>query len=63
MQVQEITNTTEAINIQDAVFEVRTFEMLVTGFCDICGKNETGSKTGLENRGWYLGRNEHLQES
>jgi hypothetical protein len=32
----------------------------ITGFCDICGNQETGTADNLQSEGWYLGSREHF---
>ena len=34
----------------------KTNETTMTGFCDICGNQETGNAETLKSEGWYLGR-------
>ncbi len=31
-----------------------------TGFCDICGEQETATADALKSEGWYLGSREHF---
>ncbi len=60
MQIETTTITTESTQVLGANFQVTTFEQQITAFCDICPNNATAAKETLENRGWYLGRNEEF---
>lgn len=60
MQIQTTTITTEQQAVSGANFTVTTFEQTVSAFCDTCDSQATGAETVLENRGWYLGRNEQF---
>lgn len=33
---------------------------ITTGFCDICGTQETGGEDALKSEGWFLGSREHF---
>jgi hypothetical protein len=37
-----------------------TNETTMTGFCDVCGNQETDNAEALKGEGWYLGRREHF---
>jgi hypothetical protein len=50
----QTTVTTETMKVDEINFTVRTFEQKVTGFCDVCGEQETGNEQGLINAGWQL---------
>lgn len=60
MQMQTLTVTTETVNIENSVFVVSTYDLTTTGFCDICGKQETNSKDNLRASGWHLDAKEHF---
>lgn len=60
MQVQTTTITTETINAAGADFQVKTYEMKITAFCDCCDNQATGTEKQLKTRGWYCGRNEQF---
>ncbi len=60
MQIQTTTTTTETIQAAGANFQVKTYEMKITAFCDYCDNNASGTEKQLENRGWYLGRREQF---
>jgi hypothetical protein len=32
----------------------------ITGFCDVCGNQETDNAEALQREGWYLGSREHF---
>lgn len=55
MQVQTTTITTETINASGADFQVKTYEMKMTAFCDCCDNQATGTKDDLRGRGWGFG--------
>jgi hypothetical protein len=37
-----------------------TNETTITGFCDICGNQETGDTEALKSEGWFLGSREEF---
>lgn len=60
MKTETLTITTETANVLNQDFLITSFELKVTGFCDICGEQEAGNKSSLESAGWYLGSREHF---
>jgi len=60
MQIQTTTITTETMEVLGDNFQITTFEQSISAFCDCCSNQASGTKTSLENSGWYLGRNEQF---
>lgn len=53
--IQETTTKTiEVMKVDNQLFTITTVEQKTTGFCDICGDQESGSRQGLINKGWQL---------
>jgi hypothetical protein len=38
----------------------KTNETTITGFCDVCGNQETDNADTLKSEGWHLGSREHF---
>jgi hypothetical protein len=60
MQIQTTTTTTENIIAANVPFTVTIFEQTTTAFCDTCPNQASGTKEGLENSGWNLGKREEF---
>lgn len=60
MQTQTTMTTTQTLSGVAFTAKIPASEQTVTGFCDICGKQETGNKESLRRSGWFLGRNEEF---
>lgn len=60
MQIQTTTITTENQIALGENFQITTFEQSITAFCDCCPNNQTGTKSQLENQGWFLGQREQF---
>jgi Zn finger protein HypA/HybF involved in hydrogenase expression len=56
MLAETLTITTETTNAQGAQFEITTFELEMTAFCDCCSNSDSGARTQLEARGWTFGK-------
>ncbi|HEX8248983.1 MAG TPA: hypothetical protein VF599_12470 [Pyrinomonadaceae bacterium] len=52
MLAETLTITTETQNAQGAGFQITTFEMTQSVFCDCCSNSADGTKTELTRRGW-----------
>ncbi len=53
--IKEVTTkTTETAKVDSQFFTITVYEQTTTGFCDICGEQESGSKQGLIDKGWQL---------
>lgn len=57
---EQTTITTETIKTEGQYFTVKTYEQKVTGFCDICGEQNTNNAQALINQGWQLHSRFHL---
>jgi hypothetical protein len=60
MLAETLTITTETQNAQGASFQITTFELEMTAFCDLCSNSADGTKTELKARGWGMYRNEQF---
>ncbi len=55
MQIQTTTKTIENQTVEGVNFQITTFEQSITAFCDCCPNQLSGTKSSLENHGWFLG--------
>ncbi len=62
MQIETTTKTTQSQTVEGVNFQITTFEQSISAFCDCCPNQSSGTKSSLENSGWFLGNEQFCPE-
>lgn len=59
-EITAINFTVQNQTVLGSHFQITTIEATISAYCDCCDNQATGTKSQLENRGWYCGSREQF---